>query len=106
MTFEIIPWQNSADFTQTVTLSEKLYGIRGRWNSQHEFWTLDLYDNNGAELLLGQKLVLNTDILARYNNPLLPPGKIFVIDAGNQAQQINKIGRNDLGINALLIYEA
>jgi len=103
--YEIIPWRDSPDFTQTVRLSGKIYGIRGRWNTVHEFWTIDLFDNNGNALLLGQKLVLNTDILARYNNPLLPPGKIYVIDTGNEAQKIERIGRNDIGVTVFLIYE-
>ncbi len=105
MTAQIIPWQSFADFTQTIRLSGVVYSMRARWNTVREFWTLDLYDNNGTALLLGQKLVFNTDILARYEDTRLPPGQIFCIDTGNAAQQLSTIGRNDIGTNALLVYE-
>lgn len=101
----IIPWRDSPDFTQTIKLSGKLYKLRSRWNTVHEFWTLDIYDSNGAPLLLGQKVLFNTDILARYTNTLLPTGKIFVIDSGDESKKIERIGRDDLGVNAFLIYE-
>lgn len=101
----IIPWRDLPDFTQTIKLSGKLYNLRSRWNTVHEFWTLDIYDSNGVALLLGQKVLFNTDILARYTNTLLPTGKIYAIDSGNESQKIVRIGRNDLGVNAFLVYE-
>jgi hypothetical protein len=101
----IIPWRDLPDFTQTIKLSGNLYQLRGRWNTVHEFWTLDIYDTNGVALVLGQKVVLNTNFLGRYTNTLLPPGKIFVIDAGNESRKIERVGRNDLGVNAFLIYK-
>jgi len=105
MTTQIIPWQDYADFTQTLRLSGEFYKLRARWNANKEFWTLDLFDSSGDPLLIGQKLVFNTDILARYNDPRLPPGNIFAIDTGNSTQKINKIGRNDIGVNVFVVYE-
>lgn len=106
MTAQIIPWRNFADFRQTLKLGGVVYSMRARWNTVREYWTIDLYDKNGAALLLGQKLVFNTDLLARYQDTRLPPGRLFCIYAGNGAQKLNKIGRNDIGTNVLLIYEA
>jgi len=101
----IIPWRDLPDFEQTIKLSGKLYKLRSRWNTVRFFWTLDIFDANGVPLALGQKIVFNTDLLARHTNTALPRGKIFVIDAGNEARKIERIGRNDLGVNAYLIYE-
>lgn len=106
MAFEVIPWRDFSDFSQTVRLSGELYTLRARWNTVNEFWTLDIYDRNGTALLLGQKIVFNTDILARYQDPRLPPGKIFAVDAGNGSQNISTIGRDDIGTNVLIVYEA
>ncbi len=96
MGFVVIPWKDLPDFTQTIKLDNVLYKIRARWNTVHEFWTVDIYDKNGVALLLGQKLVLNTDILARYTNTALPQGKLFVVDAGIESRQLVKVSRNDM----------
>lgn len=105
MSFITIPWKDLPDFTQTIKLDNTLYRLRARWNTVYEFWTIDIYDKNGVALLLGQKLVVNTDILARYTNTALPQGKMFIIDSGIATRQVEKIGRNDIGVNALLVYE-
>ncbi|MBC3540663.1 phage baseplate plug protein [Rufibacter sediminis] len=100
---QIIPWRDLADFTQDIRLSGEIFSIRGRWNSERGFWTMDIHDKNDAPLLIGQKIVLNTDILMRYRDPRLPPGSIFAVEA---APGITKIGRNDIGTNVFLVYEA
>lgn len=102
---QIIPWRDFADFTQTLRLSGELYSLRARWNDVRSFWALDIYDRNGQPLLLGQKIVFNTDILARYRNPLLPNGKLFVIDSSATSENIENVGRNDIGVNVFLVYE-
>lgn len=105
MAAQIIPWQNFAYFKQTIKLSGVVYTMRARWNTVRSFWTIDLFDKNGEAILLGQKLVFNTDIFARYEDIRLPPGQLFCIDTGNESQKLNAIGRNDIGTNVLLIYE-
>lgn len=105
MATKIISWRDFSDFKQSLKLDNVVYTLRARWNTVHEFWTIDLYDSNDTPLLMGQKLVFNTDILARYTDTRLPPGQLFCIDAGNELQKLNKIGRNDLGVNAFLVYE-
>lgn len=102
--FEIIQWRDFPDFTQTVRLSGELFILRARWNTLYEFWTLDIFDKDNSPLLLGQKIVFNTDILGRYEDERLPNGRIFAIKSGN-AQNLNQIGRNDIGTNVLIIYE-
>lgn len=105
MAFKIIPWRDSADFKQSVRLDDRIFILRARWNTQYEFWSLDIYDANESALLLGQKLVFNTDLLERYTNPLLPQGRLFLIDSGSESRRIERIGRNDIGVNANLVYE-
>jgi hypothetical protein len=101
----VIPWRDFPDFTQTLRLSGDLFSLRSRWNETHQFWTLDIYDKNGQPLIIGQKIVFNTDLLARYKNPLLPAGKMFVIDSSTDSQSVSVIGRNDFGVNVFLVYE-
>jgi hypothetical protein len=105
MAKKIIPWQDFSDFTQSIKLNDVLFNLRARWNTVHEYWTLDIFDKNGIALLLGQKLVFNTDILARYKDERLPDGSIYCVDVGSESQKLSKIGRNDFGNNVLLIYE-
>ncbi len=101
---QVIPWRDFPDFTQTLRLSGELYSLRARWNDVRSFWTLDIYDRNGLPLLMGQKIVFNTDLLFRYKNPLLPKGKIFAINSGAN-EKLNSIGRNDIGVTVFLMYE-
>lgn len=101
MTSQIIPWQDFPDFTQSIKLSNVVYTMRARWNTIYEYWTLDLYDKNGAALLIGQKLVYNTDILARYSDPRLPAGELFCVPLSHDA---DRIGRNDFGTNTILVF--
>lgn len=95
----LIPWSNSPAFEQTLRLSGELYRLVGRWNALG-FWTLDIFDKNDAPLLLGQKIVINTDILARYQDTRLPPGKLFAVSTGGDT-----VGRNDIGASVQLVYQ-
>ena len=105
MEYKIIPWHDFADFKQNIRLDGRMYTLRCQWNTVHEYWIMDIYDSNGVALLLGQKIVFNTDILARYRDSRLPDGKIYAIETGSEAQNISSIGRNDIGTNVLIIYE-
>lgn len=101
----IIPWRDSADFSQDIKLGDRLFKLRSRWNTAYSFWTLDIYDKDDLPLLLAQKIVINTDILGRYTNPDLPSGQIYAIDAGNENRKVDRIGRDDIGVNVFIIYE-
>lgn len=103
---EIIQWQDYPDFAQILRLSGELFTLRARWNSVREFWTIDLADKNDAPILIGQKLVFGVEYFARYRDPRLPPGSLFMIDAGGANTETDRIGRNDIGTNAFLVYEA
>lgn len=39
----IIPWPSEfSSFEQTVTLDGQLFRLHGKWNTLHEYWTLDI----------------------------------------------------------------
>lgn len=111
MAYQIFAWRDFSDFKQTVRLSNVLYIFRARWNTSREYWTIDIFDVNGNGLLFGQKIVLNTDILDRYNDPRLPNGRLYPIDVSNLKQVsengevVARIGRDDIGDKAFLVYE-
>lgn len=108
---QIFTWRDLADFKQSVRIDNVLYTLRARWNTSREYWTLDIFDQLGEAILLGQKIVLNTEIIRRYNDPRLPAGFIFPIDITNMnevmadGEVIARIGRDDIGTNVFLVYE-
>lgn len=111
MSVRILTWRDLADFKQTVRLSGVSFILRARWNTSREFWTLDIFAADATPLILGQKLVLNTDILARYSDDRLPPGRIYAIDTTNIAEVsdggevIARIKRDDIGESVFIVYE-
>lgn len=104
MGYKVIQWRDLADFTQSIKLEGVVYSLRARWNSVNEYWTIDLYDRNGNALIIAHKLVLATDILARYPSENLPAGSLYVVDISNQNDPLQKVGRDDMGVNAVLVY--
>jgi len=109
---QIFAWRNDfSDFKQTVRLDNVLYTIRARWNTSREYWTLDIFDSSGLPIIYGQKIVLNTEIIRRYNDPRLPAGQIYPIDITNMndvypdGTVIARIGREDIGSTVFLVYE-
>jgi hypothetical protein len=72
-----------------------------KWNSRHEFWTLDIQTREAAALINGIKLVINYELIRRYEDPNLPPGAIIPLDSSGK---LERIGRDDLGEDVKLVY--
>lgn len=97
----IIPWGTDPAFEQTVLLSRRPYVLRAKWNVLHEYWTLDIEAQDGTLLLAGAKLVLEVEILRRFQRDDLPPGFLLPVAI---AGSVDRIGRNSIGQNVSLVY--
>ena len=97
----VIPTRALAKYNFDIALEGRLYRMQIMWNSRHEFWTLNISDNQGNQILRGIKLVINYELIRRYKKEALPPGALIPIDV---TEKLERIGRNDLGTNVQLVY--
>lgn len=84
--------------TFDITLNDLAYTLTAKWNSRSEFWTLDIVDENGIDLLVGLCLKLGARLLRAFN---LDIGEMIVVDdtsTGTEASLTN------IGISTQLIY--
>ena len=67
-----LPWQNSPDFIEEVTLEDTPYLFRFTFNSRGNFWTMDIDDREQNELISGVRLVLDQELLRQHQGRNLP----------------------------------
>jgi len=96
-----IPVDNTAAYTQELTIEENVYRFSFHWNSRGSFWSMDLLDLELSPLVMGVKLVVAFDLLAPYRYLDIPQGAFVVTDP---ADTYAELGRDDLGARSQLIY--
>jgi hypothetical protein len=89
-----IPMTDYADFTEEVTLDDRPYTLRFRWNTRGAFWVMAIYDRNEVLLVDGIKLVIGYPLNRQYSSTLMPPGMFYCIDTNTTTQYVEP-GRND-----------
>jgi hypothetical protein len=89
-----IPMSDFADFTEEVTLDERPYVLRFRWNTRGAFWVMAIYDRNNVLLVDGIKLVIGYPLNAQFVYTLMPPGRFYCIDSNTTTQYLEP-GRDD-----------
>jgi hypothetical protein len=87
------------DFSST--LEGKLLTFELRWNERSGAWFLSLFDDTGAAIFSGRRVVLGADLLGRSSDSRLPPGMLIAYDASGADLDA---GRNDLGSRVQLLY--
>jgi hypothetical protein len=90
----IIPMQSGADFKEEITLDDRPYILRFRWNTRGSFWVMAIYDRNEVLLADGLKLVVGFPVNKHIVNSLLPPGQFFCLDSNVNTQYVEP-GRSD-----------
>lgn len=68
-------------FTQKTRLDGRDYVLRFAYNQRAERFSLSIYDESDAPLLLDLWLVSNWPLLRHYrSDPRLPPGELVAVD--------------------------
>lgn len=98
-----IPFQNFSYYRQTVTLDKIPYVFVFKYNTEFDFYTIDILNVDGDLLIAGLKLVLDVDLITPYSNELLPKGKLYCVAKNKNAE---RIGKNNILTDIALIYEA
>lgn len=100
---------NAAAYEFTVELEGKTYLMRFRWNERMGRWLMDVAKVDGADVVAGVPLLVNTPLLDRFASPDLPPGRFLIRDEASEptieATAARSPGRSELGGDILLVYE-
>jgi hypothetical protein len=94
---------NDASFKIRTKLASADYVLKIYWNDRCERWHISIHDANEIPILAGVPLNIDTDILARFRNPALPPGILMLYDT---AEKHEEAGREDIyNQKAVLLYQ-
>lgn len=99
--FFILPIETRPWFEQQIVLDENIFFLRGRWNENFHFFSLDLLTEDEEPLFFGKKLVPFVDFLSKLTNPLRPKGSLFFIGS---KRQIETPQRNQIPSDYRLMY--
>jgi hypothetical protein len=88
-------------FDFSSTLEGKLLTFEFRWNERSGAWFLSLFDDTGAPIFSGRRVVLGADLLGRSADSRLPPGMLIAYDTSGANLEA---GRNDLGGRVKILY--
>jgi len=83
--------------TARVTLGDAEFTVRLTWRARTASWYIDLYDADGAELLVGRRVSARGSLWLGMRVPGLPDGELFVSGLDGYA-------RNDLGGKVEIVY--
>lgn len=85
-----------------IELDQANYMFRFQWNSRSELWTMDIATTEGVEVVAGIPMLVNTDLIGRFQSDDLPPGALIVFDTSKSGANP---GRYNFGTDFLLLYE-
>jgi hypothetical protein len=89
-------------YDELVQLESLEYLLEFAWSDRESSWYLNIYDQDGNQLATGIKLLLNVDLLRRFNDPRLPPGKLICDVLGGDSVDIGTSA--DLGERVTVLY--
>lgn len=80
-----IPTIDANDQLLEVELDAETFFIRLSWNSEGEFWAMEVQNYNQETLVAGIVVVPNVLLLARYHYLALPQGELMGLVLGDDA---------------------
>ena len=81
-----------------IALDNIVYQMVAKWNSRSEFWTLDIFDENGGDVVLGIALKLGARLLKQFG---LDMGEMIIVDDTNSGTEASL---SSFGISTTLVY--
>ncbi len=95
--------QNTRTYELRVdNLDGVVFRFNFRFNNRSGFWQFDLLTDDNVRIKSGVKVVLGTAMLRLVTDINRPPGEILLIDTTDSGKEA---GLNDLGNDAVLVYE-
>jgi hypothetical protein len=90
------------EYNQLTQLEGIEYLLSFYWSDREAGLYLSLLDQDQNPIAVGIKLVLGSSLLAKYTDPRLPPGILYLYDTSGQGLDIQALG--DLGTRIELLY--
>jgi len=89
-------------YTQTVSLDQIDYRMTMRWSKVESAWYMDLRTADDEDIIVGQKVVAETDLLLGFASDDRPAGSIICLPAEAQEGDVPAI--DTLGTDFWLVY--
>ncbi len=97
-----IPLRNDLDHYEfSVDLDGKAYLFEIFWNTRNETWHLTIKSDDTTVLVAGIPLLVNSNLLERFELASLPPGVLSLLEISGSNLDAEK---SDLGVRCILIY--
>jgi hypothetical protein len=81
------PVDGYPDESERVALEGRSYGIHWLWNARDNAWAFSIADADGAPILSGVRVVLNSDLFGYSADTRLPGGRLVVIDPSGATEE-------------------
>lgn len=102
MSFQKIPVRSDLPaYEFDITLDGKIFNLSFAWNDRSELWSMDIFDENGNELLMGVPILTNWDLIGRFRMKTLPPRMFLCVDTAGEGKNP---GIDDFGSRVILVY--
>lgn len=103
MAAELIPVRSDLDdYSITVDLGGKSYGLRFAWNTRDGRWMMDIRDSSGTALKTGLPVIVNTPLNGRFADSTMPDGYLIALDTSGDYQEIE--AQEDFGGRVKLLF--
>lgn len=102
MTLEIPLRNDIPSYEFKTELESVLYTFSVRWNERMATWIMDIGNDQGEPIICGIPLLTSVNMLAPFNNELLPPGIFVMYDESGEEKNPD---RSNLGVNIKLLYQ-
>lgn len=96
-----IKWYLDSYWEQRVILGKEPFTLISNWNVRDETWDVSLFTSEGDPLIVGRKLVLNTNILEQVQLETAPKGLLLVVPVSSKTTSIT---RDNMGIDVELVF--
>jgi len=101
MILEEIPLlPDTTDQLVDVVLSDNPYTLRVLWNETFGYFSLSVFEREGAVIVENIKMVKNYPLIRRFKDTRLPVGELYFIDNKNKNPRAlyTSIGTNDYSL--------
>lgn len=101
MILEEIPLlPDTTDQLVDVVLSDNPYTLRVLWNETFGYFSLSVFEREGAVIFENIKMVKNYPLIKRFKDTRLPVGELYFIDNKNKNPRAlySSIGTNDYSL--------
>jgi len=97
---EITLLPDTTDQLVDVVLSDNPYTLRVLWNETFGYFSLSVFEREGAVIVENIKMVKNYPLIRRFKDTRLPVGELYFIDNKNKNPRAlyTSIGTNDYSL--------